>query len=68
MDISSYIVASATQMQQASTAMQYSVEVAKKGLDMQKMLGNAALELIQSAGGDAAALAQGKGTLVNMTA
>ncbi len=67
MDISSCIVASATQMQQTSTAMQYSVEVAKKGLDTQKMMGNAALELIRS-GADTAALAQGKGTIVNLTA
>jgi hypothetical protein len=67
MDIMSYVVDTATQMQQASTAMQYSVEVAKKGQDTQKMLGNAVLSLIQS-GADVAAAAQGKGTIVNLTA
>jgi acid phosphatase class B len=65
MDISS-IAAQATAMKQTETAMQYSVAMTKKGLDVQKMMGEATLKLIQ--GADASAAAQGKGGIINVTA
>ena len=65
MDITS-VAAQAIQMKQAETAVQYAVAVAKKGLDAQKMMGEAVLKLIDSA--DVAARAQGRGTVVNLTA
>ena len=73
MDITSQVAANATQMKQAENTMKMSTAVAKKGLDVQKMQGENALKLIESAtgsdnGANAAARAQGKGSIINVTA
>ena len=67
------VAATATQMKQDEQTMQMSAAVAKKGLDVQKMAGENALKLIESASGsdggaNASANAQGKGRIVNVTA
>lgn len=67
MDVTT-VAAVATQMQQTQVAMEASVAMVKKGQDVQKMLGEGALHLIRSAGADAAAAAQGKGGLLNVSA
>ena len=67
MDVTS-VANMATQMKQTELKTQMSVEMLKKSQDVQKMMGAGALELINSAGADAAAMAQGRGLMVNLTA
>ncbi|MDR2869149.1 MAG: hypothetical protein LBV04_01740 [Deferribacteraceae bacterium] len=64
------IAADATQMKQAEQATNMAVAVAKKGQEVQKMMGEGAMKLIESASvnGDAAAKAQGKGSIINVVA
>lgn len=69
MDVTT-VASAATQMKQAEQANNMAVAMAKRGQEVQKMMGEGALKLIESAtsNGDAAAKAQGKGNLINVVA